>query len=216
MSLQNIDPVVVLRDDWYAIQITVERAPTYTEDYARFVFQLVKDMGDSVLDKLHAAVGIAGEAGELLDAIKKHWAYGKPLDVQNVVEELGDLEFYMCAMRLLIGVSRQEVLQANANKLAVRYAGLQYSDTAAIIRADKVVETESSGIVDGQAMAINIPDPLVEQASMAATAAGFPSAYALANATATATTTTDPASVAADPAAVIPADSGNLPAAPLP
>jgi NTP pyrophosphatase (non-canonical NTP hydrolase) len=89
---------------------------------------------------MHAALGICGEAGELADAIKKRYVYGKPLDVQNVIEELGDLRFYMEAVMNLLGIGDQEVLQANANKLAVRYKSLTYSDVAAVERADKVGE----------------------------------------------------------------------------
>lgn len=37
------------------------------------------------------ATGVSGEAGELLDAVKKSVVYKKPLDRENVVEELGDL-----------------------------------------------------------------------------------------------------------------------------
>lgn len=86
---------------------------------------------------LHMAVGIAGEAGELLDAIKKHVIYGKPLDLENVLEELGDLEFYMEGLRQKIpGISRETVLQRNIAKLTKRY-GSAYSDEAAIKRADK-------------------------------------------------------------------------------
>lgn len=113
--------------------------------YSSFVAALVKDMKSPVLDKLHAAVGIAGEAGELVDAIKKHWAYEKGLDVSNVVEELGDLEFYMTAMRMCIGVSRDVVLQNNATKLEARYKKLEYSDEAAVLRADKVATGETAG-----------------------------------------------------------------------
>lgn len=86
---------------------------------------------------LHAAVGVAGEAGELLDAVKKVWAYGKVLDYENAIEELGDLEFYMEALRQQIGVSREDVLQANQEKLAKRYPGFRYSDSHAQARLDK-------------------------------------------------------------------------------
>lgn len=86
---------------------------------------------------LHAAVGIAGEAGELLDAIKKVWAYGKPLDMEGVVEELGDLEFYLEALRQQIQVAREHVLQANQEKLAKRYPDGVYSDLHAQSRLDK-------------------------------------------------------------------------------
>lgn len=106
--------------------------------YPRFVGTLAKDMGTMQLDMAHMAVGVSGEAGELLDAIKKYWVYNKPLDRTNVIEELGDLEFYLAGMRLLLGVTRDQVLEANYEKLKVRYAD-GYSDEAAQQRADKLV-----------------------------------------------------------------------------
>lgn len=89
-------------------------------------------------DLLHMAVGVSGEAGELLDAVKKATIYKKPIDRDNVVEELGDLEFYMEGLRQNLGITRQETLDANIAKLSVRYAGLAYSDKAAQERVDKV------------------------------------------------------------------------------
>ena len=106
--------------------------------YDQFVLQLFKaDTAPAMLT--HAVLGIAGEAGELVDAIKKHTIYGKPLDRENVIEELGDLRFYIQAMQNVLGITEFEVLQANANKLAKRYRGLKYTDQAAIDRADKKV-----------------------------------------------------------------------------
>jgi NTP pyrophosphatase (non-canonical NTP hydrolase) len=91
----------------------------------------------------HAATGIIGEAGELIDAIKKHVIYNKPLDHANIVEELGDLEFYMEYMRQVTGTTREETLAQNMAKLGIRYAK-GYSDQAAQVRADKnVVEVKS-------------------------------------------------------------------------
>lgn len=46
----------------------------------------------------HAAMGIVGEIGELVDAIKKHTIYGKPLDTVNIMEEIGDCLFYLRLM----------------------------------------------------------------------------------------------------------------------
>ena len=86
---------------------------------------------------LHMAVGISGEAGELLDAIKKHVVYQKPLDRENVVEELGDLEFYMEGLRQATGITREECLKANVAKLGKRYSGGTYSNEDAQLRADK-------------------------------------------------------------------------------
>jgi NTP pyrophosphatase (non-canonical NTP hydrolase) len=86
---------------------------------------------------LHMAVGIAGEAGELLDAVKKAAVYGKPLDHDNVVEELGDLEFYMAGLRDALALDRSTTLAANVSKLSKRYATGRYSDQQAQARADK-------------------------------------------------------------------------------
>lgn len=104
--------------------------------YDEFVRKLFK-INAACGDLMHAAIGICGEAGELGDAIKKHVVYNKPLDRTNVIEELGDLRFYMQAMQTLLGISEQEVLQHNACKLMVRYEDLEYSDAAAQARADK-------------------------------------------------------------------------------
>jgi hypothetical protein len=55
----------------------------------------------------------------------------------NVIEELGDLEFYMEQLRQALLLSREETLAANIAKLSKRYEGLNYSDAAAQARADK-------------------------------------------------------------------------------
>lgn len=87
---------------------------------------------------LHMAIGVAGEAGELLDAIKKFVVYQKTLDVENVVEELGDLEFYMQGLRSALNIKREETISHCTAKLSVRYSGLKYSNEAAQHRADKI------------------------------------------------------------------------------
>jgi phosphoribosyl-ATP pyrophosphohydrolase len=116
-----------------------EPGHTDTIRYDVFVAGLFKLDPSPVMNRLHAAVGISGEAGELLDAVKKEWVYNKPLDYENVKEELGDLMFYITAMMIYCGISWQEVFQYNADKLAKRYVGLKYSDQAAQERADKNV-----------------------------------------------------------------------------
>lgn len=87
---------------------------------------------------LHMAVGVSGEAGELLDAIKKKVIYRKPLDMENVIEELGDIEFYLEGIRQGLGITREQCLEANIAKLlGKRYKDGKYSDQAAQERADK-------------------------------------------------------------------------------
>lgn len=113
-------------------------------NHAQMVGQLAKP-GSDILTQMnpgdahavHMVLGIAGEVGELVDAVKKHAIYGKELDRDNVVEELGDLEFYLEGLRQGLGISREECIQGNIDKLGKRYKNHQYSNEQAIARADK-------------------------------------------------------------------------------
>lgn len=97
---------------------------------------ILREVSAEDLNRVHSVLGISGEAGELLDAVKKAVIYRKPLDMENVIEELGDLEFYMEQLRQSLGLTREECLQHNIIKLTRRY-GEKYSDKAARERADK-------------------------------------------------------------------------------
>jgi len=72
-------------------------------------------------DLLHSAMGISTEAGELLDNVKKTTFYGKPLDVVNLKEELGDMFWYAALLCNYLDTSFEEVMSANIDKLKVRY-----------------------------------------------------------------------------------------------
>lgn len=118
------------------------------KEYSDFVHGLAKK-GEDVIstftpllaDVTHAAIGISGEAGELLDAVKKALIYGKPLDKENIIEELGYIEWYSQLLRMRLGISREEVLAGNMKKLNIQYkAG--YTDKAAGERADKNQATD--------------------------------------------------------------------------
>ena len=100
--------------------------------------QLMEEMTADKLNLMHMAVGISGEAGELLDAVKKAVIYNKPLDLDNVIEELGDIEFYMEGLRQHLGITRAHTIHANIFKLGVRYEK-GFSNEAAQARADKQV-----------------------------------------------------------------------------
>lgn len=130
----------MLNGVWSAARIPVE--------YDVFVRTLFKMKGDEAHDIHHAATGLAGEGGELLDASKKHWIYNTPWDKVmdnntgqtlrgNVLEELGDSFFYFTKLLQLFGFTLDEVIAANRTKLMKRYEGVVYSDTAAQERKDK-------------------------------------------------------------------------------
>jgi NTP pyrophosphatase (non-canonical NTP hydrolase) len=117
---------------------------TTTDEHTEMVSTLVKP-GQEILDTLtaekvnlwHAATGVVGEAGELIDAVKKHVVYNADFDLVNGVEEIGDIEFYLEQFRQAIGVDRDTPVVENMRKLARRYPGFSYTDARAAERADK-------------------------------------------------------------------------------
>lgn len=127
--------------------------PSTEEEHRDMVYRLKKS-GEAILatltpekcDLWHMATGVSGEVGELTDAIKKAVAYNKPLDIKNVIEELGDVEFYLEGIRQNLGITRAVTIGHNINKLLkgkdARYAKGTYSDEQAQARADKVAEGE--------------------------------------------------------------------------
>lgn len=114
--------------------------PELVKTLVKSPYAIMGSLNSSKVDLIHAVMGITGEAGELLDGIKKHVIYDKELDRDNVIEELGDMEFYMEQLRQRLGITREETLEANIAKLKVRYEKLEYSDAAAQQRADKADE----------------------------------------------------------------------------
>src|SRR5688572_3169372 len=70
---------------------------------------------------LHGAIGLATEAGEIQDALKKHVFYGKPLDLVNIAEEMGDLFWYLAILSDTIGEPFQKIMETNIAKLKARY-----------------------------------------------------------------------------------------------
>ena len=120
-----------------------------TTPYQQFVNTIVKP-GDEIIRQLtpqqahllHMAVGVSGEAGELLDAIKKHCVYQKQINMENVIEEAGDILFYLTGLLNDLNISVEDCVKANIDKLSKRYPAGSYSNAAAIARADKDAETK--------------------------------------------------------------------------
>lgn len=98
---------------------------------------------------LHAAMGLVTEAGEIMDAVKKHLIYGKPFDWTNLNEELGDQYWYLAiAHRHLLrkqGVLPSDTMVTNIDKLKERYPE-GYKDADALVRN---LEAERQILEDG-------------------------------------------------------------------
>jgi NTP pyrophosphatase (non-canonical NTP hydrolase) len=93
----------------------------YIQNAIRTEATLLPDLDSPTARLLHAAIGLGTESGEMLDAIKKHLFYGKPLDKVNLIEEMGDLCWYMAIAMDALGTNFHEVQKANIEKLKARF-----------------------------------------------------------------------------------------------
>jgi NTP pyrophosphatase (non-canonical NTP hydrolase) len=82
---------------------------------------------------LHGMMGLTTETGEFADQLKKHIFYGKEMDEINLMEEIGDLLWYVGILLDELGFSFEEVMERNIAKLQARYKGA-FTETRAIGR----------------------------------------------------------------------------------
>lgn len=99
---------------------------------------------------LHAAMGCVTEAGEMMDQIKRHVFYGKPLDEVNLVEEAGDLLWYLAILSHALDAPLADVMERNIAKLRRRYPD-KFTQEDALNRdltaeRDALESTASAGI----------------------------------------------------------------------
>ncbi len=81
---------------------------------------------DTLMDKTIWAMGVAGEAGEVVEKWKKIVAYkeGKISEEDRVElgKELGDVVWYIAVMAHSLGLSFNDIMQNNVEKLKSRKA----------------------------------------------------------------------------------------------
>lgn len=68
-----------------------------------------------------SALGLAGEAGEVVDLLKKHLGHGHPVDREKLKKELGDVLWYLSDLARLFDIKLSDVAEANIEKLRRRY-----------------------------------------------------------------------------------------------
>lgn len=86
----------------------------------------MEEQGVNVARLLTAGIGLASEAGEFDEIVKKMLFQGKPVNEENIFHlkrEMGDIIWYWMQGCLALGIDPYEVIEENINKLSSRYPG---------------------------------------------------------------------------------------------
>lgn len=85
----------------------------------RYQLEALRTVGSS--NKAILGLGIAGEAGEVADIIKKELGHGHAADPVKMAKEIGDVLWYIAVLSDAYGYSLSEVATMNIEKLKARY-----------------------------------------------------------------------------------------------
>ncbi len=117
-------------------ETTVETFADYQREAARTGGSDIKP-GNEEKGLNCAAMGLAGEAGEVCDLVKKWQHHRAPRDVAKLRKELGDVLWYLAHACNVMGWRLDDIAAENVAKLRARYPG-GFSTAASIAKADEV------------------------------------------------------------------------------
>lgn len=90
-------------------------------DYQRMAMRTAGDYASDFDMMRNAVYGLNGESGEVIDLLKKHEFQGHDLDRDKLIDEAGDVAWYLALLASALGVSLEEIMQRNIEKLIERY-----------------------------------------------------------------------------------------------
>ncbi len=94
------------------------------DEYQKQALETAHNHPDPLMDKTVWVMGVAGEAGEVIEKWKKIVAYkdGKVADedLAELAKELGDVVWYIAVLADSLGLSFGDIMQRNLDKLVSR------------------------------------------------------------------------------------------------
>ena len=90
-------------------------------DYQRMAMRTAGEYNSKYDCLRNAAYGLNGEAGEVIDLLKKHEFQGHELDREKLIDELGDVQWYIALAATAMGKTLEDIMQHNVDKLKKRY-----------------------------------------------------------------------------------------------
>lgn len=91
------------------------------DDYQQLAQRSAGAGGQGERRLMVAALGLAGEAGEFANLVKKMTAHGHTFDPAALKDELGDVLWYLAEAATASGLDLAQIAQENVGKLLKRY-----------------------------------------------------------------------------------------------
>ena len=90
-------------------------------EYQKLAMRTNKSEATQEENLINGCLGLAGEAGEVCDIVKKYMFQGHNLETQKIVDELSDVLWYVALTAQGIGCNLDSIMEHNINKLKKRY-----------------------------------------------------------------------------------------------
>lgn len=94
------------------------------DEYQKQALTTAHNTHEPLMEKTIWAMGVAGEAGEVVEKWKKIVAYNEgkvtQQDKDELAKELGDVVWYIAVMAHSLGLSFDDIMQRNVKKLQDR------------------------------------------------------------------------------------------------
>lgn len=94
------------------------------DEYQQQALTTAHNTYEPLMERTIWAMGVAGEAGEVVEKWKKIVAYKEGVvsdeDLAELAKELGDVVWYIAVMAHSLGLSFEDIMQRNVKKLKSR------------------------------------------------------------------------------------------------
>lgn len=105
---------------WHKMTDT-SQSPLTLDEYQQLAARTAGAGGHDERRLMVAALGLAGEAGEFANLVKKRVAHGHDISPAELADELGDVLWYIAEAATTCGIRLGNLAQQNVEKLRRRY-----------------------------------------------------------------------------------------------
>lgn len=93
----------------------------YLNEYQSQASRTLNEKVSIILNTSNLSMGLCGEAGEVVDYLKKVYFHGHELDNVKLKHELGDVLWYISGIATVHKIDLRDIAVSNIEKLKKRY-----------------------------------------------------------------------------------------------